>query len=88
MHSGDSLWCTLFTESAAFAKRYLAEGAQAFDATFLFIIALQPNFTVRMRVSKSFEKRGRTVFVEIHRADKRCNGIIGARGRRTRRTEK
>ncbi len=80
--------CTLFVESTVFAKRYLAEGAQAFNATFLFVIALQPNLTVRMRVSKSCEKRGRTVFVEIHHADKRCNWIIGARGRRTRRTEK
>jgi hypothetical protein len=74
-------------ESAVFAKRYLAEGAQALDATFLFVIALQPNLTVRMRVCKSFEKRGRTVFVEIHPTDKRCDWIIGARGRRTGRTE-
>jgi hypothetical protein len=71
-----------------FAKRYLAEGAQAFDATFLFIIASQPSPTVRMRVCKSFEKRGRTVFVEIHCADKRQDWIIGARGKRTGRTEK
>ncbi len=75
-------------ESAVFAKRYLVEGAQAFDATFLFVIALQPNLTVRMRVSKSCEKRGRTVFVEIHRADKRRDWIIGARGRRSGRTKK
>jgi hypothetical protein len=41
-----------------------------------------------MRVCKSFEKKGKTVFVEIHHADKRQDWIIGARGRRTRRTEK
>ncbi len=70
-----------------FVERYLAEGAQALDATFLFVIALQPNLRFRMRVHKSFEKRGRTVFVEIHRTDKRRDWIIGARGRRTRKTE-
>ncbi len=70
-----------------FAERFLVEGAQALDATFLFVIALQPNLMVRMRVRKSFEKRGRTVFVEIHRIDKRRDWIIGARGRRTGRTE-
>ena len=74
-------------ERAVFTKRCLAEGAQAFNAMFLFIIALQPNLMVRMRVRKSFEKRGRTVFVEIHRIDKRRDWIIGARGRRTGRTE-
>ncbi len=66
-------------ESAVFPKRYLSEGAQAFNSMFFFVIALQPNFTIRMRVSQSFEKRRRTVIVEINRADERHDGIISGR---------
>jgi hypothetical protein len=48
---------------------------EGFQATFLFLIALKPDFLIRMGIGKSLQKGRRTFFVKIQGAYKRCHWI-------------
>ena len=83
-HRGNGAWSTLLTQGPIFTKSELGISVEALDAMLLLEEAFHPNLTVGMGVSQCLEERGRTVPMEIDRANKRSNGIKSRRCSRSR----
>ena len=73
--------CTILT------KGDLLKRTHALNAALFLKVTLHPNFTIRVKIGKSFQKGGWAVIMQIDCTDKRSNGIKCRLLRRCRRAE-
>jgi hypothetical protein len=86
-HGRDGTRRTLLAQCTILAKGDLLKRTHALNAPLFFEVTLHPNFTIRVRIGKRFQKGGRTVLMQVDRTDKRGNGIKRRLLRRCRRAE-
>jgi hypothetical protein len=55
------------------------ESAKAFNPVLLFVVALEPDLSIRMQEGKSLEERGRAIPVQVYSTDNIGNWIKGGR---------
>jgi hypothetical protein len=84
-HRRNGMRGTLFSQSAIFAQSDCSESPETLDASLLFIVTLEPYFTIRVRVGKGFKYCGSAVAMQVNGTDKGSNRIkCGRLGRRRR----
>jgi hypothetical protein len=76
-HCGDGLWGTFLTKSPVFSQGDFPKGTHFLNTSFLLVVTLKPNLTIRMGQGKSLEEAGGTVPVQIYSADNVGHGIKG-----------
>ncbi len=86
-HCGNSPRSSCFSKSLIFAECNLFICIELLNATLLLDETLQPDLTIRMRISECLEEGWRAFAMEIDGTDKRSNGIKGSLSGGRRRTK-
>jgi hypothetical protein len=74
-HSRDCLWCAFFVKGTIFSQSDFTVRAEGLKTSLFFLVALQPDFMIRMCIGQSFEQCRRTLAMKVQSTDKGCNQI-------------
>jgi hypothetical protein len=77
-HRGNGPRCSFFLKSLIFAECNLFICIKVLNAMLLFEETLQPDLTIRMRISECLEEGWQAVAMEIDGTDKQSKGIEGS----------
>jgi hypothetical protein len=74
-HSRDRPRSTLLPQSPIFTQSETFKSSETFDAILLFIVALEPYFTIGMGRSKSLKEGWRTIPMKVNSTDDICDRV-------------
>ncbi len=76
----DGLWSALLTKCPVLTQSYLPEGTHFFNTTFLLMITLEPDLTIRVSRGQNLKEAGRTVSVQVHCSHNVYHRVKGEKG--------
>jgi hypothetical protein len=79
-HCRDGLWSALLTKCPVLTQSYLPEGTHFFNTTFLLMITLEPDLTIRVSRGQNLKEAGRTVSVQVHCSHNVYHRVKGEKG--------
>jgi hypothetical protein len=74
-HSRDCLWPAFFAKGTIFSQSDFTVCVEGLKTAFFLLVALQPDFTIRMCIGQSFEQCRRTLRMKVQSTDEGCNRI-------------